>query len=99
MMYDYASLNNLSIVARYRYNSEIRNSINGYWLNIFDFQKSIKNNTNYNNYPEIINEVYDRFPIFYNCTIEYKFNNIVEILEWNNGRIINIIHYKYTIIE
>tara|TARA_Y100000389_G_scaffold147231_1_gene146117 strand:+ start:3545 stop:3925 length:381 start_codon:yes stop_codon:yes gene_type:complete len=92
---NYVPLEYLAIAAKNRYYSEVYNTNDGYWLNIFDFLKCVKNNQEDNKYPLIINENYQNFPKFYNCSNEYKFNNIIEIVEWDNRKIINIIHYRY----
>jgi len=98
MSNNYTSLNNLAFAATNKFYLELLNEKNqdGYWLNIFNFCECIKNEKDYK-YPLIINKKYNEFPIFENCSFQYKFNNTIEIVEWDNIKIKNIIHYKYVI--
>ena len=91
----YIPLEYLALAARNRYYSDVYNKEDGYWLNIFDFLRCVKNNYDGFDYPLIVNERYDHFPKFYNCSNEYKFNNTIEVVEWENRSIKNIIHYRY----
>ena len=91
----YTSLEYLALQARNRYYSDVYNKEDGYWLNIFDFLRCVKNNYDGFDYPLIVNERYEHFPVFYNCSNHYKFNNTIEVVEWENKSIKNIIHYRY----
>jgi hypothetical protein len=91
----YEPLENLALAAEDRYQYEkSKDNNDGYWVNIFNFLRSFKKYEE-NKYPLIIHKDYNGFPSFYNSTIEYKYNDTVEIIEWKNREVYNIIHYKF----
>ena len=91
----YKPLENLALVAENRYQYEKSKDYNdGYWVNIFNFLRSFKKHEE-NKYPLIIHKDYDDFPSFYNSTTEYKYNDTIEIVEWRNREVYNIVHYKF----
>lgn len=91
----YQPLENLALVAEDRYQYEKSKDYNdGYWVNIFNFLRSFKKHEE-NKYPLIIHKDYDDFPSFYNSTTEYKYNDTIEIVEWRNREVYNIVHYKF----
>ena len=91
----YEPLENLALVAEDRYQYEkSKDNNDGYWVNIFNFLRSFKKHEE-NKYPLIIHKDYDDFPSFYNSTTEYKYNDTIEIVEWRNREVYNIVHYKF----
>ena len=77
----YEPLENLALAAEDRYQYEkSKDNNDGYWVNIFNFLRSFKKYEE-NKYPLIIHKDYNGFPSFYNSTIEYKYNDTVEIIE------------------
>jgi len=91
----YEPLENLALVAEDRYQYEkLKDYNDGYWVNIFNFLRSFKKHEE-NKYPLIINKDYDDFPSFYNSTTEYKYNDTIEIVEWRDREVYNIVHYKF----
>ena len=91
----YQPLENLTLVAEdiYQYGKSKKFN-DGYWVNIFNFLRSFKRYEE-NKYPLIIHKDYNDFPSFYNSTTEYKYNYTIEIVEWKNHEVYNIIHYKF----
>ena len=105
----YESLYNLSIAAERRLEIEYINNFNisyrniaynnGYWLQIYN--NKIFENPYYSDYPIIITDIQHCINIFKkNEGIKIKNeNNVIEIVEWKNNQIYNLVYYKFIYIN
>ena len=104
------SLYNLSIAAENRLNQEYIQAVNkslrnicrfsGYWLQIYN--QKVFLDPYYSEYPIVSTDIGESINFIRdtkNVSIFFNNKEIIEIIEWRNNKIYNIIHYKFIYIK
>ena len=104
------SLYNLSIAAEIRLNKEYLEAanislsniyrFNGYWLQIYN--QKVFLDPYYSEYPIVITDIGESINLIKTTkkvTIFFNNKEIIEIIEWKNNKIHNVIHYKFIYVK